>query len=38
MTLNKSTFLELTYGYSHNAIDIVPNVERATCSRARRSG
>ncbi len=27
MTLNKSTFLELTYGYSHNAIDIVPNVE-----------
>jgi hypothetical protein len=24
-TLNSSTFLELTYGYSHNSIDILPN-------------
>ena len=26
-TLNESTYLEVTYGYSHNAIDIVPNVD-----------
>src|SRR5262249_21607802 len=25
-TINSTTFLEITYGYSHNAIDIVPNV------------
>jgi hypothetical protein len=26
-SLNNSTFLELTYGYSHNSIDIVPDLE-----------
>lgn len=35
-TLNNTTFLELTYGYSHNAIDIVPNVNnRDMLTRAK---